>query len=115
MYLIQRILTISKKIPLHGGSRISANINKENTTTDVQVQSPPLETEISTYSTTILDRAAGRLTNIRLTCNTLNNFILNPGDTFSFNSVVGEPTSQKGYQEAKIIVDHHSETGIGRW
>lgn len=71
------------------------------------------EIEISNYSTVIKDNSAGRLTNIRITCNTLNGTIINPGDTFSFNEIVGEPTAEKGYQEATVIIDHKSEKGIG--
>lgn len=61
----------------------------------------------------IKDNAPGRLTNIRITCNALNGIIINPRQTFSFNEIVGKPTAEKGYQEAKIIIDHKTETGIG--
>lgn len=71
------------------------------------------ETEISSYSTTIKDRAEGRLTNINITCNTLNNTVIHNGSTFSFNEVVGKPTAERGYQEASVIIDHKTEKGIG--
>lgn len=73
----------------------------------------PKETQISTFSTKILDNSTGRLTNIRITCGILNETILNPGDTFSFNNIVGKPTAERGYQEAKIIINHKSEMGLG--
>lgn len=88
-------------------SRTSTNV--QNTTTP----SVPVETQLSTFSTVIKDNSAGRLTNIRLTCNVLNGTIINSGDTFSFNNIVGKPTVEKGYQEAKVIINHHSENGIG--
>lgn len=69
--------------------------------------------ELSSYSTTIKDNASGRLTNIRLTCDIINGTIVNPGDTFSFNDVVGKPTAQRGYQEASVIINHETEKGIG--
>lgn len=71
------------------------------------------ETQISTFSTKILDDSAGRLTNIRITCGILNETVLNPGETFSFNDIVGKPTVERGYQEAKIIINHKSEMGLG--
>lgn len=71
------------------------------------------EKEISSYSTTIKDKAEGRLTNINITCSTLNNTIVHNGETFSFNKVVGKPTSERGYKEASIIIDHKTEKGIG--
>lgn len=89
-------------------SRTSTNV-QTNTTTP----SAPVETQLSTFSTVIKDNSAGRLTNIRLTCNVLNGTIINSGDTFSFNNIVGKPTAEKGYQEAKVIINHHSENGIG--
>lgn len=89
-------------------SRTSTNV-QTNTTTP----SAPVETQLATFSTVIKDNSAGRLTNIRLTCNVLNGTIINSGDTFSFNNIVGKPTAEKGYQEAKVIINHHSENGIG--
>lgn len=97
---------------LENVSRTSTEVNTENTNTQV-TPTVPKETQISTYSTAIKDNAAGRLTNIRITCSTINGTVINPGETFSFNNIVGKPTSEKGYQEAKIIIDHKTETGIG--
>lgn len=102
-------------------SRISTNVNEEsaenrianilqNNHTETNISK---ETEISSYSTTIKDKAEGRLTNINITCSTLNNTIIHNGETFSFNKVVGKPTSERGYQEASIIIDHKTEKGIG--
>ena len=71
------------------------------------------ETEISTFSTDRLDDSPGRLTNIRITCDNINNTVVDPGKTFSFNEIVGQPSVSKGYQEAPIIVDGEHETGIG--
>ncbi|HCW04826.1 MAG TPA: hypothetical protein DGK91_10080 [Clostridium sp.] len=36
-----------------------------------------------------------------------------PGDTFSFNEVVGERTKARGYQEAGVIINNKIESGIG--
>lgn len=69
--------------------------------------------EISSYSTELKDKSEGRLTNIGITCSTLNGTIVHPGETFSFNQVVGKPTAEKGYQEASVIIDHKTEKGIG--
>lgn len=71
------------------------------------------ETEISSYSTTIKDKEQGRLTNISITCSTLNNTIVPNGQSFSFNQTIGQPTVQKGYKEASIIINHKTEKGIG--
>lgn len=69
--------------------------------------------EISSYSTQLKDKSEGRLVNIGITCSSLNGTIIHPGETFSFNQVVGKPTAEKGYQEASVIIDHKTEKGIG--
>ncbi len=46
-----------------------------------------------------------RLTNIRLALETLNGVMIRPGETFSFNGVVGERTSARGYKKAGAFVD----------
>ena len=104
-------------------SRISADVNMERAENSLSsldanhtggnITTSGIGKELATYSTTIKDNSSGRLVNIRLTCNTLNGTIINPGDTFSFNNVVGEPTVEKGYQEATVIINHESEKGIG--
>ena len=104
------------------GERISVNINEtpeENRISNILqnqneiINNSSSQKEISSFSTTIKDKAAGRLTNISITCSTLNNTIVKSGETFSFNEIVGEPTSARGYQEASVIIDHKTETGIG--
>lgn len=104
------------------GSKISVNINEEHAENRISnilqnqneiIQNSSTEKEISSYATTIKDNSAGRLTNISITCSTLNNTIVHNGKTFSFNSVVGKPTAEKGYQEASVIIDHKTEKGIG--
>ena len=55
---------------------------------------------ISYYETKIYDKIPDRMTNINICANALNGYIINPGEEFSFNNVVGERTPQKGYKEA---------------
>ncbi len=55
-----------------------------------------------------------RTENLRLACEAINGTILNPGDVFSFNEVVGERTEEKGYQPATIYGgDGESLDGVG--
>lgn len=68
---------------------------------------------ISSYSTQIKDKSEGRLTNIGITCSVLSGTIVHPSEIFSFNKVVGQPTSERGYQEASVIINHKTEKGIG--
>ena len=73
----------------------------------------PIETEISSYSTKILDQADGRLTNIRITCDTLNGYILSAGETFSFEDLVQPVSEERGYQKAKVIENGEAVQALG--
>jgi hypothetical protein len=59
--------------------------------------------------------ASNRATNIRLAAAAVNGTVLNPGDEFSFNNVVGERTEAKGYRLAGAYVGGETvqETGGG--
>ncbi len=43
-----------------------------------------------------------RINNLQLACDAINGTVLQPGDTFSFNDIVGERTAEKGYKEATV-------------
>jgi len=51
--------------------------------------------------------------NIALAAEAINNHVVFPGETFSFNKVVGKRTASKGYQPAPIIVRGELSEGIG--
>ena len=59
---------------------------------------------------------SNRTNNLDLACKAINGTILNPGDIFSFNDVVGERTAAKGYLPATVFVTggaSESELGGG--
>ena len=70
------------------------------------------EIELSNFSTTLAGDN-NRLENIRISCEALNEHIIKNGETFSFNDVVGQPTEEKGYKQADIIVGTKLEKGLG--
>lgn len=82
---------------INNENKIDENIKKEST------KKEPTEQELSSFSTTILDQASGRLNNIRITCDRLNGTIVSNGETFSFCNTLGPSTEEKGYQKAKVI------------
>lgn len=55
----------------------------------------------------------GRTTNLDLACKAIDGTILNPGDVFSFNDIVGERTAAKGYQAAIAFVNGTSTPEVG--
>lgn len=54
-----------------------------------------------------------RTHNINLAAEAINNHVVFPGETFSFNKVVGKRTATRGYQPAPIIVRGELSEGIG--
>lgn len=107
---------ISTDVNLEQAENRVANIleNKDkNETNNNSTIAIPKEQEIASYATTIKDKSSGRLTNINITCSSLNGTVIHNGEVFSFNKVVGKPTAERGYQEASVIIDHKTEKGIG--
>lgn len=65
-------------------------------------------------STTIYDSTNfNRSTNIDIACERINGIILEPGETFSFNKVVGERTAKNGFKEALIYNGGEVDYGLG--
>lgn len=67
------------------------------------------ETELASFSTKLGGRNTPRSHNISITSSIINETVIKNGETFSFNEIVGEPTSDKGYQEADSF-DKNGET-----
>lgn len=72
-----------------------------------------INTRISSFSTSFAGSSANRASNIILATKSINGKMLMPGDTFSFNGVVGERTAKKGYKEAPVIVGNKLDSGLG--
>lgn len=68
---------------------------------------------LSTYSTQYVASNRNRTTNLILAANKINGTVLMPGETFSYNKVVGERTISAGYKEAPIYVEGKVVDGIG--
>jgi vancomycin resistance protein YoaR len=57
---------------------------------------------ISSYPTRYDETNTNRTQNLKLATNKINGTVLMPGETFSFNQVVGKRTVEAGYKDAKI-------------
>lgn len=64
--------------------------------------------------TTTLDASlVNRTNNVRLSAEKINGTVLFPGESFSFNDVVGERTVENGFREAKIYLQNEIVDGVG--
>ena len=68
---------------------------------------------LSSYSTKYAASNKDRTTNLRLAANKINGTVLMPGETFSYNKVVGARTIAAGYKEAPIYVSGKVVDGLG--
>ncbi len=69
---------------------------------------------LSSYSTKYAVSNRNRTTNLILAANKINGTVLMPGETFSYNKVVGERTIAAGYKEAPIYVSGEVVDGLRR-
>ena len=68
---------------------------------------------LSNFSTKYDASNKNRTTNLILAAKKINGTVLMPGETFSYNKVVGERTIAAGYKEAPIYVNGRVEDGLG--
>ncbi len=67
--------------------------------------------QLSEFSTRYVNNP-NRTTNLRLAANKINGTVVMPGETFSYNKVVGERTIAAGYKDAAIYVDGETVDGL---
>ncbi|OIK09811.1 hypothetical protein BIV60_22865 [Bacillus sp. MUM 116] len=68
---------------------------------------------IGRYVTSFNSGNKTRTNNIKLAVNAINNYVIFPGEKFSFNRVVGKRTAEKGYLRAPVIVRGEYAEDIG--
>lgn len=68
---------------------------------------------LAKFSTNYNARDTDRTTNLRLAAGKINGTVLMPGETFSYNTVVGERTIAAGYKEAAMYQNGEVVDGLG--
>lgn len=87
----------------------AADNTTANTATEDEEFSDVLGSKTTYYNTSV----TGRSTNIRLAAEAIDGTVLQPGETFSLNGVVGRRTAAKGYQTAIIFQNGKQIEGLG--
>ncbi|RFU64726.1 VanW family protein [Peribacillus glennii] len=80
---------------------------------DSELLSQIREKRIGQYVTYFNGNNKPRIHNLTLAAKAINNYVVMPGETFSFNQVVGKRTAEKGYLRAPVIVKGELAEGIG--
>lgn len=81
--------------------------------TIAQIGSEAFPDLLATYTTRYDASDVNRTTNLRLACNKLNDKVVLPGETFSYNKTLGERTIAAGYKNAKIYQSGQVVDGLG--
>lgn len=69
--------------------------------------------KLGSYTTFFNEMNEERANNIQLSTAAINNQVVFPGETFSFNERVGERTIERGYEKAPVIVKGEFSEDIG--
>jgi len=111
------------KISIDEAKSIISSENKEEYTIPLKILYPNVTTNmigteafpdlLSNYSTKYAASNRNRTTNLILAANKINGTVLMPGETFSYNKVVGARTIAAGYKEAPIYVSGKVVDGLG--
>ncbi len=68
---------------------------------------------IGSFTSDYSSSTDARATNIELALKAINGTLLMPGESFSFNNIVGERTAERGYKNAATFVTNQVVDGLG--
>lgn len=91
---------------------IPLTITKPKVTT-AQIGSEAFPNLLATYSTKYDGGNTDRTTNLRIACQKINDKVILPGETFSYNKALGERSAATGYKNAKVYENGQVVDGIG--
>lgn len=91
---------------------IALKVLSPNVTTN-QIGPEAFPNLLGSYSTTFSTSNVNRSTNIRLATQKINGTVIMPGETFSYNQVVGQRTAAAGFKSAAVYSGGEVTTGIG--
>ena len=91
---------------------IPLTITKPKVTT-AQIGSEAFPDLLATFSTRYDGGQVDRTTNLRIACQKINDKVILPGETFSYNSTLGVRSQATGYKNAKVYENGEVVDGIG--
>ena len=91
----------------------AAFVALEPAVTSKDLASVDVSRVLSSFETDYSKKPRSRVPNIRRAAAYLNGVVIGPGETLSFNRVVGPRTAERGFSEAPVIVADELERGLG--
>ena len=95
------------------GSAVEIPAQLQRPTVTAEALKAVLFRDVLGEAKTNVSGTAARKTNVRLSASSINNFVMNTGDVFSYNDVVGKRTAENGYQAAPAYVQGETVDEIG--
>ncbi len=89
---------------------VVATKQAERTTSDAKAMG--ITGLVSSY-TTVYGGIPNRIFNVQLVSRLIDDTLIAPGKTFSFNGTTGERTPEKGFKEAPVIINGELQTALG--
>lgn len=91
---------------------IPLKITKPNVTV-VQLSAEAFPNKLASYSTRYDGGDENRSINLEIACKKINDVVVLPGETFSYNKTLGARTASAGYKNAKVYENGEVVNGIG--
>jgi vancomycin resistance protein YoaR len=105
-----RVLAAAER-PTNRVARLALTAQQPKRTT-AQAQAMGIVGTVSTYET-FYGGDPNRIHNVQLVAHLVDNKLIAPGATFSFNGATGERSAEKGFLEAPVIINGELQTGLG--
>lgn len=112
---IDKLVSQIKKIDVYKPvSQLNVDFKEQQPNlTAAQLEAQKITGLLASYTTQFDPSETDRTENVRLATKALDMKVIKPGDTLSFNQLVGERTADSGYKDAYIIVDGKFVPGLG--
>ena len=107
---VRNLLRAALRPRARSAAIVVARAEAERTTADAQ--SMGITGLVSSY-TTVYGGDPNRIHNVQLVSHLVDDKLIAPGATFSFNETTGERSADKGFLEAPVIINGEPQTGLG--
>jgi vancomycin resistance protein YoaR len=106
----RRLLAAALRPRARHATLVVTTAQADRTTADLRTMG--ITRLVSGY-TTIFGGVPNRIHNVELVSHLIDNKLIAPGATFSFNETTGARTAAKGFLEAPVIINGELQTGLG--
>lgn len=113
MKILLIIIILFSSFVLSGCNNTNTSNNSGNFSNNNYTIRKKQEIELSSFSTPLTSSDENHLTNIKITSDKINELILENGETFSFNEIIGPCTEEEGYKKAQVFVNKQIEYALG--